>query len=211
MTAVSNGQPTIGVKAQNGAVLLSVLPQLSPLADGESVDRISDVTRHIGMAYSGLGGDFRVLLSKSRKVASEYRLQHGEDINVVQAAKGTAAVFQDYTQKGGVRPFGLSVVLAGWDPYEGAQLFQLDTAGTWWKARGAVIGKNSLKGQQFLEKRIDQELQLDDAVHLAITTAKEVSETPINQDTIHIVLSRDDGSLVHLTTEEIAEYLLESI
>mgnify|MGYP004717642221 CR=1 FL=1 len=198
MTAKSNGQPTIGVKAQNGSVLLSVLPQLSPLADGDSVERISNITRHIGISYSGLGGDFRVLLSKIRKVASEYRLQYGEDINVMQAAKAAAAIFQDYTQKGGVRPFGVSVLIAGWDNYNGNQLYQVETAGTWWKARGGVIGKNHIKGQQFLEKRLESELQLDDAIHIAISTAKEVSETPIVTDSIHISISCDNGYLVHL-------------
>lgn len=210
MAAVNNGTPTIGVKSKTGVVILSVLPQLSPLADVDSVERISCITRHIGMGYSGLGGDFRVLLSKVRKTAGEYKLQYGEDIPVVECAKIAAETCQEYTQRGGVRPFGCCVLIAGYDDLNNAQLYQVDTAGTWWKAKATAIGLASTKVMQFLEKRVTDELEIEDAIHLAITSAKEASDTAINADTIHIALARDDGIFVNLTREEIVEYINES-
>eukprot|EP00461_Guttulinopsis_vulgaris_P001416 UN01416 len=192
MAAVNNGQPTIGVKSKNGVVILSVLPQLSPLAEPNSVERISCITRHVGIGYSGLGGDFRVLLHKTRKTASQYKLQYGEDIPVLQAAKAAAETCQEYTQRGGVRPFGCSVLIAGYDNIKQTQLYQVDPAGTWFKAKAAAIGKNSTKVQQYLEKRISDDIEIEDAIHLALTAAKEASDSPINADTIHIALARDD-------------------
>lgn len=210
MAAVNNGTPTIGVKSNTGVVILSVLPQLSPLAEVDSVERISCINRHIGIGYSGLGGDFRVLLSKVRKTAAEYKLQYGENIPVVQCAKVTAETCQEYTQRGGVRPFGCCVLIAGYDSLSNAQLYQVDTAGTWWKAKATAIGKSSPKVIQFLEKRVTDELEIEDAIHLAITAAKEASDTAINADTIHIALARDDGNFVNLSREEVVEYLNES-
>jgi len=210
MAAVNKGQPTIGVKSNNGVVILSILPQLSPLAEPDSVERISCVTRHIGMSYSGLGGDFRVVLSKVRKHAAEYKLQYGEDIPVVQCAKAAAETCQEYTQRGGVRPFGCCMLISGYDSLHNAQLYQVDTAGTWWKAKATAIGKNSNKVIQFLEKRVTDELEIEDAIHLAITAAKEASDSAINADTVHIALARDDGNFVNLTRDEIVEYISES-
>lgn len=206
MSAVNNGQPTIGVKSKNGVVILSVLPQLSPLAEPNSVERISCITRHVGIGYSGLGGDYRVLLHKTRKTASEYKLQYGENIPVLQAAKACAETCQEYTQRGGVRPFGCSVLIAGYDTIGQSQLYQIDPAGTYFKAKAAAIGKNSTKVQQFLEKRIDDDIEIEDAIHLALIAAKEAADTPINQDTIHIALARDDGLFYNLSHEEITEY-----
>lgn len=210
MAAVHKGTPTVGVKSKTGVVILSVLPQLSPLAEVDSVERISCITRHIGMGYSGLGGDFRVLLSKVRKTAGEYKLQYGEDIPVVECAKIAADTCQEYTQRGGVRPFGCCVLIAGYDELNNAQLYQVDTAGTWWKAKATAIGKSSPKVMQFLEKRVTDELEIEDAIHLAITAAKEASDTAINADTIHIALARDDGIFVNLSRDEIVEYINES-
>ena len=43
---------------------------------------------------------------------------------------------QKYTQKGGARPFGLSIMLAGIDSNGVAQLHQIDPSGmiTWYRA-----------------------------------------------------------------------------
>ena len=48
---------------------------------------------------------------------------------VSEIAQDAAAVMQEYTQSGGVRPFGVSLLIAGYD-HEGPQLFQVDPSGT---------------------------------------------------------------------------------
>jgi 20S proteasome subunit alpha 3 len=47
---------------------------------------------------------------------------------------------QAYTQYGGLRPFGVAFLFAGWDKYFGFQLYQTDPSGNYsgWKA--TVIG-----------------------------------------------------------------------
>lgn len=43
---------------------------------------------------------------------------------VGQLVRDTAGVMQEYTQRGGVRPFGVSLLVAGYDD-DGPQLFQV--------------------------------------------------------------------------------------
>jgi 20S proteasome subunit alpha 2 len=85
----------------------------SILVDSDSVEKIQPVTSHVGATFAGLFGDFRVLLKYSRKKTLEYKLSYDEPIPMGNISRKMAEVFQEFTQAGGVRPFGISVLLAG--------------------------------------------------------------------------------------------------
>jgi 20S proteasome subunit alpha 2 len=61
------------------------------------------VNDKIGMAYSGMGPDFRLLVTRARKIAQEYQLRYGESIPVSQLVQQVASVMQEYTQSGSVQ------------------------------------------------------------------------------------------------------------
>lgn len=56
---------------------------------------------------------------------------------MTQLVRELASVMQEFTQSGGVRPFGISLLIAGMDPELGPLLFQVDPSGSYfgWKAR----------------------------------------------------------------------------
>jgi 20S proteasome subunit alpha 3 len=60
---------------------------------------------------------------------------------VEQIVKSVCNYKQAYTQFGGLRPFGVAFVFAGWDVHHGFQLYQSDPSGNFsgWKA--TVIGE----------------------------------------------------------------------
>ena len=62
-----------------------------------------------------------------------------------------AAVMQEFTQRGGVRPFGVSVLLAGFD-HNGPQLYQIDPSGSYFAWKASAIGKHMVNAKTFLEK-----------------------------------------------------------
>lgn len=98
-----------------------------------------------------MGPDFRVLVRKGQKKAQEYYLRYGETIPVVELVKEVATIMQEFTQRGGVRPFGVSVLIAGFDD-EGPQLYQVDPSGAYFGWRASAIGKNFTNAKTFLEK-----------------------------------------------------------
>ncbi|KAI8777964.1 proteasome subunit alpha type-2, partial [Biomphalaria glabrata] len=127
LAAVGAGAPSVGIKATNGVVLATEKKQKSVLYDEHSIHKIEQVTRGIGMVYSGMGPDFRVLTRRARKLASQYFLTYQEQIPVDQLVQKVANVMQEFTQSGGVRPFGVSLLLAGWNHDEGKPyLYQCD-------------------------------------------------------------------------------------
>ncbi|PTD08240.1 putative proteasome subunit alpha type-2 [Fusarium culmorum] len=195
LNAVNQGITALGIKATNGIVIATEKKSSSPLADQSSLSKISDITPNIGMVYSGMGPDYRVLVDRARK--------------------DVARVMQEATQSAGVRPYGVSLLIAGWDegiePEDeeddesqedseekkvnrktggihkgGPMLYQVDPSGSYYPWKATAIGKSATKAKTFLEKRYSEELELEDAIHIALLTLKDNIEGEMNGDSIEI-------------------------
>lgn len=163
-----------------------------------------------------------------------------------------ARVMQEATQSGGVRPYGVSLLIAGWDDgiepeseeakaaeteaekklaasrrtggilKGGPSLYQVDPSGSYFPWKATAIGKGATSAKTFLEKRYTQELELQDAIHIALLTLKETIEGEMNGDTVEIGIVGDpanhllgyegvDGAVGprfrKLSKEEIEDYL----
>uniref|UniRef100_G3RS11 Proteasome 20S subunit alpha 2 n=1 Tax=Gorilla gorilla gorilla TaxID=9595 RepID=G3RS11_GORGO len=138
LAAVAGGAP---IKAANGVVLATEKKQKSILYDERSVDKVEPITKHIGLVYSGMGPDYGVLVHRARKLAQQYYLVYQEPIPTAQLVQRVASVMQEYTQSGGVCPFGVSLLVCGWNegqPY----LFQSDPSGAYLAWKATAVGKN---------------------------------------------------------------------
>lgn len=192
LAAVAAGSTSVGIKASNGVVIATENKHKSSLYDEHSVNKVEMITGHIGMVYSGMGPDYRLLVTQARKMAQQYFLMYKEPIPTAQLVQRVATVMQEYTQSGGVRPFGVSLLICGWDvdrPY----LFQCDPSGAYFAWKATSMGKNFNNGKIFLEKRYTEDLELDDAVHTAILTLKEGFEGQMNSDNIEIGICDANG------------------
>ncbi|KAF8564399.1 hypothetical protein P879_10116 [Paragonimus westermani] len=207
LKAVEAGAPSVGIRATNGVVLAVEKKFTSKLIDESSIRKIERISKNIGMVYSGLSPDYHVLVKQARKSAQAYYLAYGDVISPEQLVVRTAAVMQEYTQSGGVRPFGVSLLIAGWD-YEANRpyLYQCDPSGTYFPWKATALGHNSQNGKSFLEKRYNKDLELDDAVHAAILTLKESFEGQMTENNIEIGICNEHG-FRNLTPNEIKDYL----
>ena len=94
LNAVSQGATSLGIKAKNGVVLATEKKTPSPLVDESTVQKIVNITDNIGFVYSGMGGDFRVLVRRARRTAQAYYDVYKEAIPVSQLVREVAAVMQ---------------------------------------------------------------------------------------------------------------------
>ncbi|OIW27396.1 N-terminal nucleophile aminohydrolase [Coniochaeta ligniaria NRRL 30616] len=116
LNAVNQGVTALGIKATNGIVLATEKKSSSPLTDPTSLQKISLITPNIGMVYAGMGPDYRVLVDKARKVShTNYKRIYNEYPPTRILVQDVARVMQEATQSGGVRPYGVSLLVAGWD------------------------------------------------------------------------------------------------
>jgi 20S proteasome subunit alpha 2 len=169
------------------------------------------------MVYSGMGPDYRVLVDKARKLShTNYKRIYNEYPPTRILVQDIARVMQEATQSGGTRPYGVSLLVAGWDeslePEEGSKegiepeaekleaekgkkssiltggpsIWQVDPSGSYFPWKATAIGKSAASAKTFLEKRYKDDLELEDAVHIALLTLKETIEGEMNGETVEI-------------------------
>ncbi|EJK56738.1 hypothetical protein THAOC_23316, partial [Thalassiosira oceanica] len=141
LNAVANGRTALGIAAKDGVVIATDKKFGSALVEGEGVKKVEQVTDGSGFVYAGVGPDYRVLVRKARKSAQAYFREYREVKPVGQLVKSTASVMQEYTQSGGVRPFGVSLLVAGMDGDGVPRLFQVDPSGAYFGWKATAIGK----------------------------------------------------------------------
>ena len=64
-------------------------------------------------------------------------------IPVETLVRNLCDVKQSYTQYGGLRPFGVSLLFMGWDKHYGFQLYQTDPSGNYGGWKATCIGSSS--------------------------------------------------------------------
>jgi len=210
LNCVASGGAALGIKAKNGVVLATEKKAASPLVDETTLKKVENLSSNVGVVFAGLVPDYRVLLRRGRKVAQTYYTTYRELIPVSQLVREEAAVMQEFTQSGGVRPFGISLMIAGYDD-SGPQLFQVDPSGSYFGWKASAIGKNHVNAKSFLEKRYSEDIELEDAIHTAILTLKEGFEDAITADNIEIGIigTSTDRKFRVLTPAEVQDYLGE--
>ena len=117
---------------------------------------------------------------------------------------------QEYTQRGGVRPFGVSLLVAGLDADGTPALYQVDPSGAYFGWKATAIGKNYVSAKSFLEKRWTADLELEDAIHTALLTLREGYEGEMTSTNIQVAVVKKDGQFQVLQPNQIQDYLDEA-
>lgn len=155
----------------------------------DTLSKVDLITPDIGVVYSGMGPDYRVLLGQARKLShTAYKRIYNEYPPTRIMVQEVAKIMQEATQSGGVRPYGVSLLIAGWDKHFGYGLYQVDPSGAYFPWKATAIGKGSTSAKTFLEKRWNEELELEDAIHIALLTLKESIEGEMNGETVEIAV-----------------------
>ncbi len=132
---------------------------------------------HISVAYAGMSADARVIVNKARAECQSYRLQVEDAPSVEYIARHIGQMQQKYTQRGGVRPFGLALLVAGVGVDGVPQLWSSDPSGVYcaWKAN--AVGRSSKSLLEMLEKQYVEGCSEEEALRLAVRTLLEVVES----------------------------------
>lgn len=164
-TAVSKGALTLGIVCKDGVVLMADRRLGSKLLIKDSVRKVLKIDDHVIFTASGLISDARLLVKKTRIKAQQHRLVYGNKIDIDSLIKYVADIEQLYTQYGGIRPFGISVLLAGVDSKP--RLYLSEPSGIYFGYLAKAIGNKAEEANKMLEKEYKEGLTIKQGLDLA--------------------------------------------
>ncbi|KAJ8978986.1 hypothetical protein NQ317_001459 [Molorchus minor] len=202
MEAISHAGTCLGILANDGILLAAERRNTNKLL-GEK-DMVCSV--------AGITSDANVLTNELRLIGQRYLFQYGESIPCEQLVSWLCDVKQAYTQYGGKRPFGVSILYMGWDKHYGYQLYQSDPSGNYsgWKA--TCIGNNSAAAISSLKQEYKEGgMTLNDAKALSIKVlSKTLDMTKLTSEKVEMAtLTRvNDKTIINILNGKEVEALI---
>jgi proteasome alpha subunit len=167
METVKRGTLAIGICSKEG-VIIAVEEKARTLQTTNVTQKIFQVDFHIGVAAAGYIPDARIQVDNARFFSQGNRMTYDESVEIATVAKHLADQSHQFTQYSGVRPNGVSLIIAGIDQ-KGESIYVTDPSGTYVQYAAVAIGAGSDDVNEFLEKHYNQDMSIDDAAALAIS------------------------------------------
>lgn len=197
MEAIGHAGTCLGILASDGIVLAAERRNTNKLLDevftSEKIYKLHD---DMACSVAGITSDANVLTNELRHIAQRYLLQYGESIPCERLVSWLCDIKQAYTQYGGKRPFGVSILYMGWDKHYGFQLYQSDPSGNYGGWKATCIGNNSGAAISILKQEYkDGETTLKTALSLAVKVlSKTLDMTKLTADKLEMAtLTRQDN------------------
>jgi len=180
MEAIGHAGTCLGIMAKDGVVLAAEKRSVHKLLDNDvfASEKIYTLDDNIACSVAGITSDANVLVTMLQQTAQRYKLNYGKSIPVEQLVIHLCDIKQAYTQFGGMRPFGISVLYMGWDEEYGFQLYMSDPSGNYGGWKGTCIGNNSQAAISMLKQEYkENETTLQQALQLAVKVLSKTLDT----------------------------------
>lgn len=206
---VKQGSTAIGMICKDGVILVTDKRIVDPLVVPEAIEKIFQVDDHIGATASGILSDARVLIEHAQLRAQQHRVSYDTPIDVLSIVKDVCSLKQICTQSGGLRPFGVALLIAGID--DSPKLYETDPTGIFFRYRASVIGEGENEIEEILHKEYNDNLRIEDAFRLAIKSLVKVLDKDFNVDRIDCAYIRTSDKQFKKLDKESIERIFNEV
>jgi proteasome alpha subunit len=169
--------------------------------------KIFQLDDHIAAAISGLSSDARILIGQSRVYCQSNKLLYDEPVEVEVLARRIGDMAQVYTQHAGVRPFGVSTILAGVDN-TGSRILTTDPSGAYRGYKATAVGRKNEDANALLEKKYLETMTLNESISLSIEAIKVASNNAIASSNIKVAIIPTETKIFQrLSQEEVEKHI----
>lgn len=203
--AVRVGSSSIGMVCSDGVFILADKRIDDKLMVKESASKISEIDSHIITSFAGILSDARILVERAQVLAQQHRVTYNSPIEPELVIKEIANMKQQFTQYGGARPFGVSMMVAGISRKK-AEVFVSDVTGNYFSYHANVVGENDDKIREELREKYKQDITIKQGVKLALEIFEKVQGTKFNIKKFELIyIGKESAKLKKLESENIKE------
>jgi len=165
-------------------------PLLDSYGSSEKMYRLDD---NVACAVAGITADANIIVNYARLSAQRHLFQYQEPSPVEGLVRTVSDLKQGYTQFGGLRPFGVSLLVAGWDEHYGFQLYKSDPSGNYGGWKATSIGAGHQAAASILKSDYKEDIDLEGAMKLATKIlSKTMDSTSLTHEKLeYAILSRN--------------------
>jgi proteasome alpha subunit len=199
------GSSSIGMVCSDGIFIIADKKVEDRLVVKESTNKITEIDSHIIASSAGILSDARILIERAQVLSQQHRVTYNSPIEPELIIKEIANMKQQFTQYGGARPFGVSMMVAGINGKK-AEVFVSDVTGNYFSYHANVIGENDDKIREELREKYKQNLTIKQGVKLALEIFEKIQGTKFNIKKFELVYIEKEGvKLKKLEGEAIKE------
>ena len=199
------GSSSIGMVCSDGIFIIADKRIEDKLIVKKSTNKIYEIDSHIIASVAGIIADARVLIERAQILSQQHRVTYDSPIEPELVIKDISNIKQQFTQYGGARPFGVSLMVAGLNRNK-PELYTSDITGNYLSYNAHAIGENDEKIKDKLREKYREGLTMKQGVKLALEIFEEIQEKKFNLNKFELVyIPKDKEKLERLEGEEIKE------
>ena len=208
---VRQGSTAIGIQCKDGVVLVADKRIVGKLVVPESVDKVFQIDDHIAATAAGIISDARVLVERAQIKAQQHRVTYDTGIDVLSVVKEMSDLCQFTTQSAGLRPFGVSLLVAGVDVDHEPRLFMTDPTGIFFRYRAAVIGEGEVEIEKVLQQKYKTTMAVEEAMQLGVKALLDIIGAELTADRLEVVvITVKDKQYVRLGSDKLRDLLAKA-
>jgi len=197
------GSSSVGMVCSDGVFIIADKRIEDKLIVKKSTNKIYEIDSHLIASVAGIIADARVLIEKAQVLSQQHRITYDSSIEPELVIKDISNIKQQFTQYGGARPFGVSLMVAGINS-DKPELYTSDITGNYLSYNAHAIGENDEKIKDKLREKYKEGLSIKQGVKLVLEIFEELQEKKFNIDKFELVyIPKDKGKLERLEGEEI--------
>ncbi|MBD3247250.1 archaeal proteasome endopeptidase complex subunit alpha [Candidatus Pacearchaeota archaeon] len=197
------GSASIGMVCKDGVFILADKRIDDKLIVKKTSTKVYEIDNHIIASVAGIMSDARVLIEKAQVLAQQHRVTYDSPIEPELIVKEISNIKQQFSQYGGARPFGVSMMVAGING-ESPELYTSDVTGNYLGYNANAIGEDDEKIKEKLRDKYSKDLTIKKGVKVALDVFKEVQGKEFNMEKFELsYLNKKDKELKKLEGEKI--------
>ena len=200
---VKRGATALGIVYKDGVVLATV-KHVSKLMV-PSMEKLFKIDEHIGLVAAGFLSDARILANLVRVRAQVHRLTYEEPADVWNIARVLGDRMQLNTLYAGLRPFGVSILIGGYDP-TGIHLIESDPSGMLYEWVAYAIGRGATVANKIFKQKWKEGISREEAIRLALDALLKTEKIK-SEKGLEIAVLEKGKKFKFLSKEEIKKFL----